>query len=416
MKFQFITSVAAVLLSSGHGVFAAEEVRCCCWSSQSSDIPDGGGALLLLLLLLVSMCCTCSSVCLSAFDVEFMFMLLLTHPYHPSPSFIFYHLSSHQHLPQSVPQNCQKEDNRSACARRLPCVWVEMEGGGGSWATQSCCETTDVKCILGYYLADAIPTPPAPAPAPAPPAPRPRRSHCVKLGEEAADWAQTTMCQQVVSFPWKDNSQLMDCRGIATQTCKNILADRVMQSCGLNTDRQEVRRACKSAVNDLLGSAAVTEEDYEVEPYEEEKFDYSYLSEDNKLDPYGEDFDSSTSEDVEMESYDEDIYAYNNRANKNRRQGYKNKMRRQGANKMRRQGGYMNKMRRQGGNKMRRQGGYMNKMRRQGGNKKLPGNTKKGTITKFYYYCFPTISLNTHSPIFCSPQCTILEEMQSTLQ
>ena len=36
---------------------------------------------------------------------------------------------------------------------------------------------------------------------------------------------------------------------------------------------------------------------------------YSYLSEDNKMDPYGEDFDSSTSEDVEMESYDEDFYA-----------------------------------------------------------------------------------------------------------
>jgi hypothetical protein len=35
---------------------------------------------------------------------------------------------------------------------------------------------------------------------------------------------------------------------------------------------------------------------------------YSYLSEDNKMDPYGEDFDSSTSEDVEMESYDEDFY------------------------------------------------------------------------------------------------------------
>jgi hypothetical protein len=35
----------------------------------------------------------------------------------------------------------------------------------------------------------------------------------------------------------------------------------------------------------------------------------SYLSEDNKMDPYGEDFDSSTSEDVEMESYDEDFYA-----------------------------------------------------------------------------------------------------------
>ena len=34
----------------------------------------------------------------------------------------------------------------------------------------------------------------------------------------------------------------------------------------------------------------------------------SYLSEDN-MDPYGEDFDSSTSEDVEMESYDEDFYA-----------------------------------------------------------------------------------------------------------
>jgi hypothetical protein len=26
------------------------------------------------------------------------------------------------------------------------------------------------------------------------------------------------------------------------------------------------------------------------------------------MDPYGEDFDSSTSEDVEMESYDEDFY------------------------------------------------------------------------------------------------------------
>jgi hypothetical protein len=99
----------------------------------------------------------------------------------------------------------------------------------------------------------------------------------------------------------------MDCRDIATQTCREKLADQVMQSCGVRTDRQEVRRACTRAVNDLLGSAAVTE-DYEVEPYEEEKFDYSYLSEDNKMDPYGEDFDSSTSEDVEMESYDEDFY------------------------------------------------------------------------------------------------------------
>ena len=202
-----------------------------------------------------------------------------------------------------------------------------MEGGGGSWATQSCCETTDVKCILGD-LADAIPTPPAPAP----PAPRrPRHSQCVKLGEDAVDRAYTTMCGQVVAFPWEDNSQLMDCRDIATQTCKDKLADQVMQSCGLNTNGQQVRRACTSAVNDLLGSAAVTE-DYEVEPYEEEKFDYSYLSEDNKMDPYGEDFDSSTSEDVEMESYDEDFYARKKRVNKMHRQGA-NKMRRQGANK-----------------------------------------------------------------------------------
>jgi len=172
-----------------------------------------------------------------------------------------------------------------------------MAGGGGSWATQSCCETTDVKCILGDYLADAIPTPPAPT-----------LTQCVKLGEDAVDRAQTTMCGQVVAFPWEDNSQLMDCRDIATQTCNDKLAGRVMQSCGLNTDHLQVTRACTSAVNDLLGSAAVTE-DYEVEPYEEEKFDYSYLSEDNKMDPYGEDFDSSTSEDVEMESYDEDFYA-----------------------------------------------------------------------------------------------------------
>jgi hypothetical protein len=205
-----------------------------------------------------------------------------------------------------------------------------MEGGGGSWATQSCCETTDVKCILGYYLADAIPTPPAPGTMFPTPAPGPRRSQCVKLGEEAADWAQTTMCGQVVAFPWKDNSQLMDCRDIATRTCNKKLAGRVMQSCGRFINGQEVRRACTTAVNDLLGSAAVTE-DYEVEPYEEEKFDYSYLSEDNK-DPYGEDFDSSTSEDVEMESHDEDFYTYNKRANKMRRQGG-NKMRRQGGNK-----------------------------------------------------------------------------------
>ena len=47
----------------------------------------------------------------------------------------------------------------------------------------------------------------------------------------------------------------------------------------------------------------------------------SYLSEDNKMDPYGEDFDSSTSEDVEMESYDEDFYAVKKRANFMRRQG-----------------------------------------------------------------------------------------------
>lgn len=62
--------------------------------------------------------------------------------------------------------------------------------------------------------------------------------------------------------------------------------------------------------------------EYEAEPYdEEEKFDYSYLSGDNKMDPYGEDFDSS-SEDVEMEPYDEDFYV--KRANKRRPQrGYK---------------------------------------------------------------------------------------------
>ena len=133
----------------------------------------------------------------------------------------------------------------------MPCVWVELTADDS--ASMICCEKTDSSCILQGYG--------TPIPPPAPPAPRrPSRSQCVKLGEDAADWASTTMCQQAVALPWKDNSQLMGCRHIATQTCRNKLADQVMQSCGLSTDYQEVRRACTKNVNDLLGSAAVTED------------------------------------------------------------------------------------------------------------------------------------------------------------
>ena len=198
-----------------------------------------------------------------------------------------------------TPQNCQMEEDSSSCSRRMPCLWVELTAEAS--ASRTCCEKTDSSCILGDY--GTPPPPPGPGtmfPTPAPP--QPRRSQCVKLGEDAVDMAKVTMCGYVVSFPWKDNSQLMDCRDIATQTCRNKLADQVIQSCGLNTDHQEVIRACTEKVDDLLTG------DY-YEPFEEEKFDYSYLSEGNKMDPYGEDFDSSTSEDVEMESYNEDFSA-----------------------------------------------------------------------------------------------------------
>ena len=105
MKFQFITSVAAVLLSSGHGVFAA---KVSCWSSQSSDIPGGGAA---AAAVLVSMCCTCSSVCLSAFDV-YVYALANT----AISSIAFFHLLS------SVPTNTYHSPSAKTVKRKIIAV------------------------------------------------------------------------------------------------------------------------------------------------------------------------------------------------------------------------------------------------------------------------------------------------------
>ncbi|KAL7458433.1 hypothetical protein ACHAWC_010045 [Mediolabrus comicus] len=103
--------------------------------------------------------------------------------------------------------------------------------------------------------------------------------------------------------------------------------------------------------------------EYEAEPYdEEEKFDYSYLSGDNKMDPYGEDFDSS-SEDVEMEPYDEDFYVKR-------------------ANKRRPQGGY--KRRPQGGYKRRPQRGY--KMRPAGPTSQAKPSSSNSSPAKVIYH------------------------------
>ena len=119
MKFQFITSVAAVLLSSGHGVFAAEEVSCCCWSSlrlRAQTSPAAAVALLLLLLLLVSMCCTCSSVCLSAFDVDvYVYALANT----SISSIAFFHLLS------SLPTNTYHSPSPKTVKRKIIAVHAQ---------------------------------------------------------------------------------------------------------------------------------------------------------------------------------------------------------------------------------------------------------------------------------------------------
>ena len=119
MKFQFITSVAAVLLSSGHGVFAAEEVSCCCWSSlrlRAQTSPAAAVALLLLLLLLVSMCFTCSSVCLSAFDVDvYVYALANT----SISSIAFFHLLS------SLPTNTYHSPSPKTVKRKIIAVHAQ---------------------------------------------------------------------------------------------------------------------------------------------------------------------------------------------------------------------------------------------------------------------------------------------------
>ena len=110
MKFQFITSVAAVLLSSGHGVFAAEEVSCCCWSSLRARA-------LLLLLLLVSMCCTCSSVCLSTlFDVD-VYVCALANTSISSISFF--------HLLSSLPTNTYHSPSPKTVKRKIIAVHAQ---------------------------------------------------------------------------------------------------------------------------------------------------------------------------------------------------------------------------------------------------------------------------------------------------
>jgi hypothetical protein len=199
------------------------------------------------------------------------------------------------------------------------------------------------------------------------------------------------MCGQVVAFPWKDNSQLMDCRDIATRTCNKKLAGRVMQSCGLFTNGQQVRRACTSAVNDLLGSAAVTE-DYEVEPYEEEKFDYSYLSEDNTV----QSLRGSTSASDE-DSADEELYDYGsdwwNRDWSRRADGTPWSVQPNGQPWSVRSNGTPWSVQPNGQPWWNGNGGGNNAR-----------NTKKGTMTRdgliVFLFCFPTTSLNTHSPVF----------------
>ena len=106
MKFQFITSVAAVLLSSGHGVFAAKEVRC--WSSLRARA---------LLLLLVSMCCTCSSVCLSTlFDVD-VYVCALANT--SISSIAFFHLLS------SLPTNTYHSPSPKTVKRKIIAVHAQ---------------------------------------------------------------------------------------------------------------------------------------------------------------------------------------------------------------------------------------------------------------------------------------------------
>ena len=118
MKFQFITSVAAVLLSSGHGVFAAKEVSCCCWSSLRlrAQTSPAAAVALLLLLLLVSMCCTCSSVCLSAFDVDvYVYALANT----SISSIAFFHLLS------SLPTNTYHSPSPKTVKRKIIAVHAQ---------------------------------------------------------------------------------------------------------------------------------------------------------------------------------------------------------------------------------------------------------------------------------------------------
>jgi len=118
MKFHFITSVAAVLLSSGHGVFAAEEVSCCCWSSlrlRAQTSP--AAAVALLLLLLVSMCCTCSSVCLSTlFDVD-VYVCALANT--SISSIAFFHLLS------SLPTNTYHSPSPKTVKRKIIAVHAQ---------------------------------------------------------------------------------------------------------------------------------------------------------------------------------------------------------------------------------------------------------------------------------------------------
>ena len=106
MKFQFITSVAAVLLSSGHGVFAAKEVRC--WSSQSSDIPRGGR-----LLLHGSMWYTRSSVCLCVSCLCYA-LANTCHFIHA-----FFHLLS------SLPTNTYHSPSPKTVNRKLMCIHAQ---------------------------------------------------------------------------------------------------------------------------------------------------------------------------------------------------------------------------------------------------------------------------------------------------